>query len=144
MDIMVFQWNYLHSVQNAHAMEDLVIQSQESVLRASECQFYETILICLLNRFFLHSDRIRWRIVFTFKFFMKKLLNSYDLCKFTEGTQRDGDVNSVNLAILEIQRKDVNYVDAKPRDQRTTIVIEKVVNASAKRIMMDINVTSVR
>lgn len=66
------------------------------------------------------------------------------ISKFSEGTRKVGDVNSANPAILEIQQKDVNYVVAKPRDQRTTIVIEKVVNASAKRITMAINVTSVR
>lgn len=66
------------------------------------------------------------------------------MIEIAEEIRKDGDANSANRAILEIQQKDANNADVKVSDLKTMIAIEKVVSVNAKRIMMATNAKSVR
>lgn len=66
------------------------------------------------------------------------------MIEIAEEIRKDGDANSANRVILEIQQKDANNADVKVSDLKTMIAIEKVVSVNAKRIMMATNAKSVR
>lgn len=64
--------------------------------------------------------------------------------KFTEDLQKVGGVHSAKSDILGIQPKAVNCADAKVLAPKIMNAIVKLDNANARKIMMDINATSVR
>lgn len=53
-------------------------------------------------------------------------------------------MNNARRAILEIQLKDVRFADVRVPDRKITTATERLANVNAKRIMTDINATSVR